>query len=110
MQTPKNTSLQPAEDAEAPKEKNTSESSGQMAKGDTEKTADDSAPGNKPITLKLSKRMEDVNGDTDTDTDKAASPDLVLTWEEFFMGLAELQRVFCNVHDSNANAKVWTYQ
>ncbi len=54
--------------------------------------------------------MKDVNGDTDTDTDKPASPDLVLTWEEFFMGLAELQCVFCNVHDSNANAKVWTYQ
>ncbi len=38
------------------------------------------------------------------------APDhLVLTWEEFFMGLAELQRVFCDFHDTNVTAKVWVY-
>ena len=58
-----------------------------------------------PIILKLSDQM--VKGDRKDEA--RANPDLVLTWEELFMGLAELQRVFCDIHDTNANAKVWTY-
>ena len=102
MQIPKDAPLEPAEGAEAPKEKNILESSDETAKDGTGKTEDDPAPRNKSITLKLSDRMKN----TDKNTNIPAAPDWVLTWEEFFMGLAELQRVFCNVHDSNANAKV----
>ena len=67
-----------------------------------------------PIELKLSYRLKlsyqsiKSNGNN-TDKHHRAPDHLVLTWEEFFMGLAELQRIFCNSRDTKATAKVFAY-
>ena len=55
-----------------------------------------------PIELDLIYRIE--NGKRHED--RRAEPNLVLTWEEFFMGLAELKKVYCNDNDSNPSVKV----
>ena len=56
-----------------------------------------------PFKLKLSKRIE--MGDK-AEVTKPADPKFVLYWEEFFMGLAQLQCVYCNDDDPNPKQKV----
>ena len=55
-----------------------------------------------PFSLKLSDRMNKGS----REAKEPAPPHLVLTWDEFFMGLAELQFVYSNDSDSNPKCKV----
>ncbi len=55
-----------------------------------------------PLTFRLSTRMQ--KGDKKSKV--RADPKLWLTGEEFFMGLAELQRVYCNDDDPKPQNKV----
>ena len=55
-----------------------------------------------PLMLSLSGRMKQGKREA---TEKA-DPELCLSWEELFMGLAELQRVYCNDDDPKPQHKV----
>ncbi len=69
---------------------------------------------NKEEVLKISVRFKDDDTPPSADSNSSqvntipgsADPGIVLTWDEFFMGLAKLQCVYCNDNDRNPGKRV----